>query len=77
MSLVLVDFKDLENDDDEDTPIAEEIENKTNQKIFEGEMGDELEEEFDDYDEEFEEDFDEEPDDFDDLEDIDEVGGEF
>jgi len=73
----IVDFKDLENDDDEDTPIAEEIENKTNQKIFEGEMGDELEEEFDDYDEEFEEDFDEEPDDFDDLEDIDEVGGEF
>ena len=59
----IVDFKDLENEDnDNDVPIAEEIEKKIENKDFDDIKNDELEEDFDEFDE---------------LEEEDEDGGEF
>ena len=67
----VVDFKDLENDDNgEEVPIAEEIDNKITNKMMEESELDEMEEEFDDYAEDIE------PDD-EDLEDIEDLGGDF
>ncbi len=58
-----VSFKDLENEEnEEDTPIAEEIE-VSNKGVYNEEEPDEVEDEFDEFDE--------------DLEDIEDIGGEF
>ncbi len=58
-----VSFKDLENEEnEEDTPIAEEIE-ISNKGVYNEEESDEVEDEFDEFDE--------------DLEDIEDIGGEF
>ena len=64
-----VSFKDLENEEnEEDTPIAEEIE-VSNKGVYNEEEPDEVEDEFDEFDENL--------DDIDDMEDIDDNGGEF
>ncbi len=64
-----VSFKDLENEEnEEDTPIAEEIE-VSNKGVYNEEEPDEVEDEFDEFDEDL--------DDIDDMEDIDDNGGEF
>ena len=67
-----VSFKDLENEEnEEDTPIAEEIE-VSNKGVYNEEEPDEVEDEFDEFDEDLED-----IDDFDDMEDIEDIGGEF
>ena len=67
-----VSFKDLENEEnEEDTPIAEEIE-VSNKGVYNEEEPDEIEDEFDEFDEDLEG-----IEDFDDMEDIKDIGGEF
>ena len=67
-----VSFKDLENEEnEEDTPIAEEIE-VSNKGVYNEEEPDEIEDEFDEFDEDLED-----VDELDDMEDIDDNGGEF
>ena len=67
-----VSFKDLENEEnEEDTPIAEEIE-VSNKGVYNEEEPDEVEDEFDEFDEDLED-----VDELDDMEDIDDNGGEF
>ena len=67
-----VSFKDLENEEnEEDTPIAEEIE-VSNKGVYNEEEPDEIEDEFDEFDEDLED-----IEDFDDMEDIKDIGGEF
>ena len=67
-----VSFKDLENEEnEEDTPIAEEIE-ASNKGVYNEEEPDEIEDEFDEFDEDLED-----IDDFEDMEDIEDIGGEF
>ena len=67
-----ISFKDLENEEnEEDTPIAEEIE-VSNKGVYNEEEPDEIEDEFDEFDEDLED-----VDELDDMEDIDDNGGEF